>query len=175
MNTLIVNLFGGPGASKSTLAAHTFSLLKQYGKLNVELVTEYAKQLTWQNRSNDISCQPYIFGKQLNRMWHLLGKVDVIITDSPLLLGIVYADKTVWPESFLQSTVDIFRKFNNLNFFLNRVKPYNPIGRNQTEEESDTLSKTIEQTLLKLAIPYYKIDGDIKSADRIIFHIERSI
>ena len=41
---LVINLFGAPGAGKSTGAAYIFSLLKMYG-INAELITEYAKDM----------------------------------------------------------------------------------------------------------------------------------
>ena len=42
--TLVVNLLGAPGSGKSTIAASIFSKLK-FQNLNVELVSEYAKEL----------------------------------------------------------------------------------------------------------------------------------
>ena len=41
---LVVNLFGVPGAGKSTGAAYVFSKLKMKG-INAELVTEFAKDI----------------------------------------------------------------------------------------------------------------------------------
>jgi adenylylsulfate kinase-like enzyme len=40
----VINLFGGPGTGKSTLAAALFTDLKMKG-INAELVTEFAKDL----------------------------------------------------------------------------------------------------------------------------------
>ena len=42
MKTIVVNLFGAPGAGKSTGAAYIFALLKMAG-IEAELVTEFAK------------------------------------------------------------------------------------------------------------------------------------
>lgn len=39
---LLVNLYGSPGAGKSTGAAYIFAKLKMLG-INAELITEYAK------------------------------------------------------------------------------------------------------------------------------------
>lgn len=44
---VVVNLFGEPGAGKSTGAAYIFSALKMHG-INAELVTEYAKEKVWE-------------------------------------------------------------------------------------------------------------------------------
>ena len=44
---LVVNLFGAPGAGKSTGASYVFSQLKMMG-VNAELVTEFAKDKVWE-------------------------------------------------------------------------------------------------------------------------------
>lgn len=43
---LVINLFGVPGAGKSTGAAYIFARLKMLG-INTELVTEFAKDKVW--------------------------------------------------------------------------------------------------------------------------------
>ena len=50
---LVVNLFGAPGAGKSTGAAYIFSRLKMLG-INAELVTEFAKDKVWENNQEAI-------------------------------------------------------------------------------------------------------------------------
>lgn len=80
--TLVVNLFGTPGAGKSTGAAYIFSELKMRG-INAELVTEFAKDKVWENNDEVFKNQAYIFGKQSYKMSRCRDKVDVIITDSP--------------------------------------------------------------------------------------------
>ena len=46
-DTLIVSFYGGPGIGKSTMSSRVFSELKSMN-YEVELATEYAKDLTWQ-------------------------------------------------------------------------------------------------------------------------------
>lgn len=64
---IVVNFFGGPGAGKSTTSAHLFSLLKM-SEINCELVTEFAKDLTWSESVKMLGFQPYVFGEQAWRI-----------------------------------------------------------------------------------------------------------
>ncbi|MCL2621956.1 MAG: ATP-binding protein, partial [Firmicutes bacterium] len=88
-DTLVVNLYGGPGAGKSTNAAALFVELKNRG-INCELVREYAKDLVWEERSVEFYDQFTVLGKQVKRVNALIGKVDIIITDSPIILSCHY-------------------------------------------------------------------------------------
>ena len=47
MSALVINLFGGPGCGKSTIAALLFGKLKQNG-INCEMALEYAKDKVWE-------------------------------------------------------------------------------------------------------------------------------
>lgn len=145
--TLIVNLYGGPGTSKSTTAAYLFARLKERG-VTCELVTEYAKDLTWEGRSDALKCQPLVLGKQLYRIERLIGKVDIVITDSPVLLCQVYG--AGWGENFRSFVHDVHCRFNTLDVFLARnteIHPYVPLGRNQTEDQARGLDYAILQML----------------------------
>jgi len=51
---ICVNLFGAPGSGKSTCAAYTFAKLKMLG-VNCELVTEFAKDKTWEKNFTVLS------------------------------------------------------------------------------------------------------------------------
>ena len=156
--TKVINLFGGPGCGKSTGAAYIFSLLKMKG-MNVELVTEFAKDKTWEHNSKALTCQPYVFGKQSYRMDRCADEVDIIITDSPLFLSAMYNfDSNIEPE-FTQTVIKKFNEFENYNFFLKRLKEYNPKGRNQTEEEAKELDNKIKTSLNKFNIEYEEVNG----------------
>lgn len=140
---IVVNLFGGPGSGKSTGAAYIFSQLKMQD-VNCELVTEYAKDCTWEQRYMALDCQEYIFGKQSYRMRRCADKVEVIITDSPLPIGLFYNHDPVLDENFTNVVMNVFGKYNNQNYCLMRSKEYNPIGRNQTKEEADVIGDKIQ-------------------------------
>jgi hypothetical protein len=92
-DTLVVNLFGGPGVSKSTNRALVFAKLKLAG-MNVEEAPEFAKELVWEGRHKALRYQQYIIGKQMWRVERLRGEVDVVVTDSPILFGLIYGEAT---------------------------------------------------------------------------------
>jgi len=152
--TVVINLFGGPGCGKSTLAAELFVAFKRQGK-NVELVREYVKDWAWANRKIGIYDQLYICGKQSHKEVSLYGKVDVIITDSPLLLGPFYQEYYSGTESYVLPAVSGLLSqasrsgVKHLNFHLSREKKYNPAGRYETEEQAVTIDNAIATFLIR--------------------------
>ena len=53
-------------------------------------------------------------------------------------------------EAFDGLVWSLFETFRNLNVLLLRTKPYNPIGRNQTEQEARNLDDKIREELFVL-------------------------
>ncbi len=164
--TLLVNLFGGPGAGKSTTRAGLFHQLKLSG-YNVEEAPEYAKQLTWEKRGMALTCQPYVLGKQLFTLYRLMGQVEAIITDSPIILGSIYAPPDEVP-SFHQFVIDKFNSFDSINFYINRVKPYNPSGRNQDLEGAKQIDDVVLKYLQNHNIPFTTINGDAEGVEEAL-------
>jgi len=70
--------------------------------VNAELVTEFAKDKVWEENSEVFkpNNQIYLLGKQFYRMSRCKDKVNVIVTDSPLPLSILYNKSTVLSQSF---------------------------------------------------------------------------
>jgi hypothetical protein len=62
----VINLWAGPGAGKSTTAAGLFFLMKLTGR-RVELVTEYAKEVVYDQDPTRIKNQLLILAKQCSR------------------------------------------------------------------------------------------------------------
>jgi hypothetical protein len=175
--TLIVNLMGAPCAGKSTVRADLFRTLKQQG-INCEEVYETAKKLSWTKRNAELGVQPYIFGKQLRDVLVLMGKVDVIITDSPLILCEFYNQKYcpgVFPESFGTCVVEQFKRMGGLNVFIDRVGTYNPSGRNQTEEEANAIGDELLDLLAVHQIEYMRILGSVEAASFIADEVHRRL
>lgn len=166
--TVVVNLFGGPSAGKSTTAFGVAHKLKMAG-VNAELVTEYAKDVTWQENFNTLNNQLYVFAKQHNRQFHLRGKVDIIVTDSPIILSLIYCDCENLSEAFPQLVIDEFnhKDTHSINYFVNRVKPYNPSGRSQNEDEAKLIDDEVKDMLVEYNIDYTEIDGDENAVDFI--------
>jgi adenylate kinase family enzyme len=174
-NTIIINLFGGPGTGKSTCAAYLFSRLKMLG-IDAEYVSEFAKDKVWEQNKKVFNNQLYITGKQSFKISRCFGEVDVIINDSPILNGCAYTDR-----KYLKSAiVEEFMSYadNNVNFLLKRKKVYNPNGRNQTEEEAHKLDKKI-LSILNLEeikteydhIDYIEVDGNEDGFNKILYSI----
>lgn len=164
METLVVNMFGAPGAGKSTSAAYVYAQLKLAG-INAEIVTEFAKDKVWEGNDEVFKNQAYIFGKQSFKITRLLGKVDVIITDSPLLLSAHYNEQ--YSEIFDKFVLEVFNMTENINFFIERVKAYNPKGRFQNEQESNTIAGSIKGLLESTETPYIITPGNIEGYDLI--------
>lgn len=167
---IVVNLFGVPSAGKSTGAAYIFSKLKMNG-VNAELITEFAKDKVWENNEEVFKNQAYLFGKQSFRMSRCKDKVDVIVTDSPLPLSIFYNQDEVLGEDFNKTVMNVFNSYSNLNYLLLRVKPYNPIGRHQTEEESDKLKEPMVALLNDRKIQYTEHPGSSEGYDTIVTQV----
>ena len=168
---IVVNLCGAPGAGKSTGAAYIFSKLKM-ANINAELVTEFAKDKVWEESHAVFENQLYMLAKQYFRITRCEKKVDVIVTDSPIILSLIYnTDKERLGNDFDKLVLHLFNSYNNMNYFINRVKPYNPIGRFQTEQQSDEISNRIKNIFYENNIEIKNVDGDITNYDLIVNEI----
>lgn len=175
-NTLVVNLFGGPGVGKSTNAALAFGKLKVRG-YNAEYVPEFAKENVWEDRFGPLNFQSYIFGKQSWRVQRVIGKVDVVITDSPILLSLIYG-KDIGPLE--DAIVHQFNQWNTLNLHLFRNlehHPYNPKGRTQTREEAIAIDFKIHRILLDHHIRYKSVETGAgeETANKIVEIVEEQL
>ena len=180
--TKVINFFAGPGAGKSTTATGVFSKLKQKGIL-CEYVSEYAKDLTWDETPKLLSNQIHVFAEQFRRQWRLIDKVDFIITDSPLFLSSVYyrfytlkqggSKFSDYYNEILCTMFDqAFLEFNNINFYINRNKPYVPVGRNQSQDEAIIIDNEVYSRLQEQKIKFQVTDSQRSIYDTII-HLEK--
>lgn len=173
MSMKVINLFGGPGAGKSTTAAGLFFKMKNHN-LKVELVTEFAKDLVYAERFKELKTnQVYITAKQYSKLERVRDQVDYVISDSPLIIGLQYAPENYF-EFFDPLVRELHYSFDNINIFIKRVKQYRNYGRYQTEEESDKISNKIQDLLNSNGIVYDIVNGD-KTAPESIFNLIRRI
>ena len=165
---LVLNLFAGPGTGKTTMMAAVFAELKFRG-VDCEIAPEYAKEVVWGENMKLLEDQLYIFAKQAHRVFRIRDKVDVILTDSPLLFSLVYGEQMT--DAFRTLVREQHHIYKSLNIFLTRSKPYNPNGRTQDENGAIELDVSILKMLDDNNINYLKIDSDkdniIKIADMV--------
>lgn len=171
-NTIVINLYGGQGTGKSTTMAGVFCYLKNHG-VDCEMTPEFAKECVWEGRKETFQDELYLFAKQNHRLQRVNGKVDVVITDHPLEMGSVY-NKYYKPikdeqwnrifEEFIWATANLY---NNFNVLLNRVKPYNPNGRNETEEQARNFDLLFMEYLNDNEIDFVSVDADEHAAEVI--------
>lgn len=172
-----INLYAGPGTGKSTTAAWLFSMLKRRS-FSVELVQEIVKGWAIERKPIKPFDQAVLFGKQLNSEYHNLAHgIDLVVTDSPILLSSVYSDMNN-PElgfgaSFKQIAVEFEKQFPAINVILRRnvdKHPYNTQGRYQTLEQAGHLDRIIE-TAVRDTCPMHSIVTVEVEQDQLLLDI----
>ena len=173
-NTIVINIAGGPGSGKTTVAAEIFSILKEKG-YEVENVSEFAKELVWEGRQEAFNDRLYMHGEQNHRLMQMNGKLDFIITDSPLFLTSVYNAyylKDKFPDSYNKMidlvTLETFNLYQNKTYFLSRNTNYKNIGRRESEEVANKIDDLILNYLNINQIEYKKLD--LKTAAQLIIN-----
>ena len=166
--TRVINLFGGPGAGKSTIAAGLFYYMKIAG-YDAGLASEWIKDKVYEGTKYPFKDQLYTIAKQNKKIKQMIGKTDYIICDSPLFLSMVYQSEE--EPIFTQLVLDYFNRYDNINFFIRRHHKYQPTGRIHTEKQSETISIELEELLIKYNIPYVPLTSG-EALDKILEQLE---
>lgn len=169
---LCINWFGGPAIGKTTVSAEFFTELKKF-ELDVEIVSEFAKDVILEGRPQALQHQWYILANQAYRIWCAYNAMDVVLVDSPILLGPVY-DKEASP-ALLALCLENHHKYNNLNIVLSRNPTFehSMAGRVHSLTESISVDNRIVRTLDEHGISYIRYDEYGK--ERILNLILRAI
>jgi deoxyadenosine/deoxycytidine kinase len=177
--TKIINLFGGPGIGKSSIAAGlTYKLKKRH--ITCDNPYEFPKLLAWDENHSAIKDQLFVLANQHRGIVKSYGKVDFIILDSPILLSLTYKKyynenggdeypASLYNETFDNMLMEIHKKYENINIVLERGRGnHNNIERYQNLEQSKDLDKVIENTLIENNLPYHKLKVNGKTVNNII-------
>lgn len=146
-SALVVNLFGGPGSGKTAMAARIFGELKCMG-IEAACPEEHAKLAIWSGRPWLLDHQVIIVGKTWETMVNLCDKVEVIIIDSPILLGSVYAGDRE-PESFHSLVRDLHMRQPRVNLLVKRdfSRPYDPQNRREDADAAVQIDAKVAAAL----------------------------
>lgn len=163
MKSKVVNFYGGSGIGKSTTAAHLYAEMKNRG-LSCELVREYVKKWTFLGRRPTKYDQIYITGQQAHAESLLYGKVEWIITDSPIWLGpfydVYYNDVEIVLPAVRNLIAEASRDgIERVNFFLTRNKPFDPNGRfEKDEDEARRADAALSRFLVEQGVEFTYLD-----------------
>lgn len=165
--TQIINFYGGPGTGKSTAAGMYYYMMKKEG-FSVELVREYVKDWAYEKRGMTTYDQIYFLGKQVRRESMLYGKVDWIVTDSPVMMNLYYAQRYCprqLAEGVRAATLAFYHQaeldgHQHKHVLLKRSKPYISEGRYQTESEAKEIDVGIKQVLDSFKLPIIEVNAD---------------
>lgn len=174
----IINLFGGPGIGKSSIAAGlTYKLKRKH--ISCDCPYEFPKVLAWDNNGEAIKDQLYVIANQHRGIAKSYGKVKYIVVDSPILLSLVYKDyynepseypSCLYGKEFDEMLLKIHNHYDNMNIILKRNlnTDYNDKERYQKLEQSIELDNMIKSALDKNNIPYIEIDVDKDTVNSIL-------
>jgi 2-phosphoglycerate kinase len=172
----IVNIFGGPGIGKSTIAAGvTYQLKKNH--ISCDQPYEFPKLLAWDENHSAIQDQLYVLANQHRGIVKSYGKVDYIVLDSPILLSLTYRNyyqgtnypSSLYGESFDKMVLDIHNQYDNINILLKRTDGnHNDKERDHNLEQSKELDDVIQKSLDDNNIPYIMVLVDDNTVDKII-------
>ena len=153
-HTIVINAFAGPGAGKTTSCLEVAEKLKKQGFVT-EYVQEYAKELVYDNNlimlDGHYEHQFDILKEQVKRINRLYGKVDFILTDSPVLLNNTYLNEDKGTNDYVtycENVKKIYTLYDNFNYFVERDKSaFEEEGRIHNLEQSIVIDDELKNTL----------------------------
>lgn len=110
-------------------------------------IEEYATERSFEQDWETLSNQRKVTWAQEARQRRLLGKVNWIVTDSPLVLGCLYASGSYVNPEFFEEVWGLYEKYENVNIWIDRVKPYELYGRHHSELEARDLDLRLKELI----------------------------
>ncbi len=153
-HTIVINAFAGPGAGKTTSCLEVAEKLKKQGFVT-EYVQEYAKELVYDNNlimlDGHYEHQFDILKEQVKRINRLYGKVDFILTDSPVLLNNTYLNEDKGTNDYVtycENVKKIYTLYDNFNYFVERdTSVFEKEGRIHNLEQSIAIDNELKNML----------------------------
>jgi len=166
----LVNVTGGPGIGKSTLAAGLYVELKKLG-IEAEYVSEYPKELVYQERYLTLTDQVYVFANQYHKIWTAATHNQIVITDSPIMLSMIYNPDT--SQNFNNLIIELHNKFDAMNIVLKRApETYSSVGRIHSLTESISVDNRIREILNDYDMDYLEFDPVHDDVQKLVTFIK---
>lgn len=138
-----IAFFAAPCAGKSFRTTQLSNNIRQNHTVGREFATDIIKK----GQAHLLENQIWVSTNQSEREINSFNKNHILITDSPVELGIIYSPKDQLDE--VRKIVDKTNKhYMSINVFINRdyTQPYEQEGRIHTDEESREIEKRLLET-----------------------------
>lgn len=151
--TIKIELYGGPGAGKSSTAHWIMWYIKRHGLYTAELAVEKIKRAAYAGRQISLDDQKVYTSLQcLEDRAAVNTGADFVVCESPVNLGLVYI--AARGGAGLSQTTTIIEKTdlnipeeNKIRLNCKREKAYQPKGRWQAVEAAKDVDKDVERLL----------------------------
>ena len=167
-----INLMGGAGCGKSITATNIRAQLGFKG-YDIELVDEVIKDWTYIPRIPKMTDSYYLQACQIQKEEiRLRAGVDLIVSDSPLLLQFFYAryHRAPMQQAMLLASTLFDKEYPALHVFIERDDSfYDEVGRYEKLEEAKSIDRKIKELMKSLDIEFEEIS--CHDQDGIIEHI----
>lgn len=155
------NIFflGGPGVGKSTLTHGLVYELSKTG-LCTQFIEESAKSLVYKGHKEQLDNQVLVSGLYWDSIMSVQGKCDLMVSDSHILVGMVYSSNTYAPVINL---VPLYASIANTSMCVVVEPPhdlkesYEQRGREQDFQESLRMGEKIKDYVLSYVPPSRRV------------------
>jgi predicted ATPase len=152
---ILIDLYGGPGAGKTTLSFYLMFRLKMAG-IRAELVGEAAREHhIYDSMPGNVAPplldnQVLLAGQQFERILRLQRhNFEVAVNDSPLIQGMLYCEGQAYHDHLKKTIRSVEPYFETYKIMIHpRPGSYDPESRVQRTEKE---ARALDATVVKLA------------------------